>query len=214
MRHFCQKMRWRQSATFIVLALIAGLLCGLPAVAQDSGPDSAGVDFTDWSTVRVKAYSQALGMEFPAPMADVRVPRLGLQAPLFEGDDDLILDRGLGRIPGTALPGESGNIGIAGHRDGFFRRLKDIQIGDTIEVATGAESAVYLVQRVEIVSPSDVRVLRTSSTPMLTLVTCYPFYFIGHAPQRFIVEAALVQRIAKTPQKPVSGPHLASNREH
>jgi len=103
--------------------------------------------------------------------------------------DDGTLDRGVGHIEGTATPGAEGNSGIAGHRDGFFRGLKDIAAGDVIELDTlhGRES--YRVERTWIVDPEDVSVLDPTTTRALTLVTCYPFYFVGSAPRRFIVRA-------------------------
>ena len=101
------------------------------------------------------------------------------------------LNRGVGRIIGTARPGGPGNIGIAGHRDGFFRGLKDISVGDDVELTTTKERATYIVDQIEIVSPTDVRVLQPRGVSSLTLVTCYPFYFVGDAPNRFIVHASL-----------------------
>ena len=89
------------------------------------------------------------------------------------------------------MPGEDGNIGIAGHRDGFFRELKDIKIGDHVEMEERGRTATYVVDRVTIVDPRNVSVLRAESEPALTLVTCYPFYYIGSAPKRFIVHAKL-----------------------
>lgn len=127
-----------------------------------------------------------------------------MRAPLFEGVDDLTLDRGVGRVPGTSLPGQDGNLAIAGHRDGFFRQLKDIQKGDFIEIAMFDERDVYVVDSTTIVEPSDISVLKPKSKPTLTLVTCYPFYFIGHAPQRFIVEAHRVHRLSEPLPRPAS----------
>ena len=95
------------------------------------------------------------------------------------------------RIEGTAIPGAEGNAGIAGHRDGFFRGLKDIGPGDVIELDTLKGNESYRVERVWIVDPEDVSVLDPTSTRALTLVTCYPFYYVGSAPQRFIVRAVL-----------------------
>ena len=108
---------------------------------------------------------------------------------MFEGTDDLVLNRGLGWIVGTARPGDTGNIGIAGHRDGFFRGLKDIAAGDTMELETQGRRATYVVDEIEIVTPEQVEVLKPRAAPAITLVTCYPFYFIGDAPRRFIVHA-------------------------
>ena len=112
--------------------------------------------------------------------------------PVFDGTDDLILNRGAGRISGTAKPGQPGNIGIAAHRDGFFRGLKDIRVGDRIELRTQGDASLYAVDDIEIVQPTDVTVLRNRPSPSLTLVTCYPFYFVGDAPQRYIVHASIV----------------------
>jgi sortase A len=124
-------------------------------------------------------------------MAVLRIARIGIVAPVVEGTDDLSLNRGVGWISGTARPGETGNIGIAGHRDGFFRALKDVAAGDAIELDTFFGMKTYRVDQIEIVTPDDVRVLLPRASPSLTLVTCYPFYFMGDAPQRFIVHAAL-----------------------
>jgi sortase A len=98
------------------------------------------------------------------------------------------------------MPGDAGNVGIAGHRDGFFRGLKDISVGDEIDLIMTKEKTTYVVDQIEIVSPADVHVLEPRSTSSLTLVTCYPFYFVGDAPQRFIVHAAIASR------RPLVGP--------
>jgi sortase A len=108
---------------------------------------------------------------------------------VLRGTDDRTLDRAAGLIEDTAEPGTDGNSGIAGHRDGFFRGLKDIVPGDTIELDTLQGTDVYRVERTWVVNPEDVSVLDPMSIPTLTLVTCYPFYFYGAAPQRFIVRA-------------------------
>ena len=99
----------------------------------------------------------------------------------------------MGYIPGTALPGEAGNVGLAGHRDTFFRQLRDIRPDDEIRVATPDGIFSYRVERTLIVNPTDVWVLDPTSTATLTLVTCYPFTYIGSAPQRFIVRATLMR---------------------
>ena len=149
------------------------------------------VDRRLWSQKRVVAYVQSLTVQFGLPLAILRVPRLNIEAPVFEGTDELVLNRGVGRITGTAPIGQLGNIGIAGHRDGFFRALKDIAVGDVLTLTTERETSAYAVDRITIVSPSDVTVLAETPTPVVTLVTCYPFYFIGHAPQRYIVRCSL-----------------------
>ncbi len=108
---------------------------------------------------------------------------------MLPGTDDGTLDRGVGHVANTPQPGADGNSGIAGHRDGFFRGLKDITPGDAIELETFAADDVYRVERIWVVTPEDVSVLDPTSTSALTLITCYPFYFVGSAPQRFIVRA-------------------------
>jgi sortase A len=114
-----------------------------------------------------------------------------------EGADEGTLSRAVGHIPGTALPGNIGNVGLAGHRDTFFRALRNIRSDDTIEVQTTAGTYRYKVKSTRIVAPRDVSVLQASGGETLTLVTCYPFYYVGSAPKRFIVHAALLN---KTPE--------------
>jgi sortase A len=147
-----------------------------------------------WSEKRIEAYKQSLSVPADSPIAVLAIPRLSLEVPVFEGTDEMILNRGVGRITGTARTGEEGNIGIAGHRDGFFRCLKDIQSGDRIELATLKVKTAYVVDSIAIVLPEDVGVLKPTGHPTLTLVTCYPFYFVGHAPKRYIVRASIVEQ--------------------
>jgi sortase A len=104
----------------------------------------------------------------------------------------------VGRIKGTAWVDTDGNLGIAGHRDGFFRPLKDIQIGDSMDLQTAGGTVTYEVSSIEIVEPEDVSVLSPTLERTLTLVTCYPFYYVGHAPKRFIVKATAEHSLAKT----------------
>ncbi len=148
-------------------------------------------DFSTWSKQRVAAYEESLTQHFEPPLAILRISKVDLEVPILSGTDDLTLNRGVGLINGTHHPGEGGNMGIAGHRDGFFRVLKDIGPGDAIEIETLDQVDIYRVNNIVIVYPDDVSVLQPTSTATLTLVTCYPFYFIGSAPQRYIVEASL-----------------------
>lgn len=158
----------------------------------DSLYQTRNTDYSLWSAQRTKLYQPNLGKSAEA-LAVLRIPRLHLEAPVLEGTDELTLNRGVGRIAGTSRPGQSGNVGIAGHRDGFFRPLKDISAGDVIELVTTSGTDVYAVDRIRITQPTDVSVLGPKPKPSLTLVTCYPFYFVGPAPQRYIVEASLKQ---------------------
>jgi sortase A len=148
-------------------------------------------DFTLWSPKRIQDYELSLAAHFSPAIAVLRIPKIDLDVPVLEGTDDLTLNRAVGRIAGTAKPGEDGNIGIAGHRDGFFRTLKDVGPGDRIDLVTSQGEEPYIVDRVTIVDPSDVSVLRPRSRRSLTLVTCYPFYYVGSAPKRYIVEASM-----------------------
>jgi sortase A len=169
------------------------------AIAQFRAQSSAN---SLWDSARIRAYKRTLAISFAPPEAILRVRRLGIEVPVLEGTSDAILNRGVGHIPGTALPGQPGNLAITGHRDGFFRPLKDVVAGDIIEVQRSGDSAQasgmaaqtdrYVVRNTKIVFPSDTSVLNQTDGSTLTLLTCYPFYFIGAAPQRYIVQASLV----------------------
>jgi sortase A len=120
------------------------------------------------------------------------VPRLKLTTPVIEGDDDTTLKRAVGHLPDTPLPWQDGNSAFAGHRDGLFRPLKNIKVGDEILFRTPRDSFRYRVTATSIVEPGDVTVLEDRGHRSLTLITCYPFYYVGNAPQRFIVHATRV----------------------
>jgi sortase A len=160
----------------------------LPAIAL---PNPDAVDFTLWSPARVKAYRVSLTRKTDPPIGVLTIPRLKLTVPVFDGSDDATLDRGAGRVVGSVMPGEKGNLSIAGHRDGFFRVLKNIAAGDRIQVESRQGTYMYVVAGTRIVDRKDVRVLAGRQAATLTLITCYPFYFIGHAPRRFVVTATL-----------------------
>src|SRR5579863_3926407 len=117
------------------------------------------------------------------------IPRLGLSVAVLQGTSSRILRLGTGHIEGTPLPGEAGNSGIAGHRDTFFRELKDIRENDEVQFQTAIGLSRYAVDWVKVVTPDDLSVLAPSTESALTLVTCYPFYFVGPAPRRFVVRA-------------------------
>jgi LPXTG-site transpeptidase (sortase) family protein len=130
------------------------------------------------------------------PVAVLRVARLGLEVPVYPDLSELNLSRGAGWIGGTSAPNTGGNMAIAAHRDRSFRPLKDIEVGDTVELESLSGSGEFRVSRIAIVDPDDVSVLDVTAVPTVTLVTCYPFYFIGNAPQRYIVQAVAVDRPA------------------
>lgn len=152
-------------------------------------PGERRIDYSLWSPERIRAYQESLKQRAAAPLAVLRIPKIGLEVPVLEGTDDFTLNRAVGHIAGTPRPGESGNVGIAGHRDGFFRGLKDMAPGDEVELETRKDVERYRIADTLIVRPEDVGVLHATGRPTLTLVTCYPFYYVGSAPQRYIIRA-------------------------
>jgi len=173
------------------------------AASRPSVPlgENTSPDLSLWDVERVQAWRAALVEPAPAPLAVLRIPKIRLEVAVLPGIDDFVLNRAVGHIDDTPLPGADGNAGIAGHRDGFFRGLKDISTGDAIELDTRAGRQLYHVERTWIVAPEDVSVLDPTPGRSLTLVTCYPFYFIGPAPQRFIVRA-VSDGAAPSPARP------------
>ena len=149
----------------------------------------AAPDLSLWDPERISAWRQASREPAPPPLAVLRIPKIRLEVAVLRGTDEFTLNRAVGHIDDTALPGTDGNSGIAGHRDGFFRGLKDIGPDDAIELETLRGKEVYRVERTWVVYPEDVSVLDPTPTRSLTLVTCYPFYHVGPAPQRYIVRA-------------------------
>ena len=143
-------------------------------------------------------------------LAQLDIPRLELSAMVVEGTDDKTLSHSVGWIPGTAAPG-SGNTALAAHRDSFFRPLEDIQRDDAVWLRTPGLTYLYYVDSTEVVEPTDVRVLADADEPKLTLVTCYPFRYVGRAPRRFIVHARLAGVIPHAVSQPERAPsHAAS----
>ena len=124
-----------------------------------------------------------------SPLGRIEIGTIGLSAMILEGTDAKTLRRAVGHIPGTTLPGQQGNVAIAGHRDTFFRGLRNILKDDEITLTTSNGTHRYRVDSTQVVEPEDIWVLDHSDESILTLVTCYPFYFVGPAPQRFIVRA-------------------------
>lgn len=189
---------------FAVLAYVYGRMRSREAVAKFHAETPHGevsprralrtvtqVDYSLWDTKRIQEYKASLVANVDEPVAILKMEKISLEVPVYEGTDDLILNRGVGWIEGTAPVDVAGNVGIAGHRDGFFRGLKDVEVGDSMELETTEGTQKYVIDWIKLVAKNDVSVLKSSPTPALTLVTCYPFYFIGSAPQRYIVHASL-----------------------
>jgi sortase A len=169
----------------------------LQSAVVEAAAAAPAPDLTPWSEERVKAWRATYDKPGPPPLALLRIPRIHLEVAVLEGTSDWALNRGVGHIEGTPAPGRDGNAGIAGHRDGFFRGLKDIRPGDRLELETLDGVQGYRIERTWIVEPEDVWVLDPTEAPAITLVTCYPFYYIGSAPQRFIVRAVRIETATK-----------------
>jgi sortase A len=157
---------------------------GAPEAQNPSGPQTGR---PGWAPPVSKAAPKMDSV--PSTIGRISIPRLHLTAMVGEGIDDWTLNRAVGHIPSTALPGQAGNVGVAGHRDTFFRALKDLNVNDKIYFSTLDGDYEYQVESLKIVEPSNVGVLAQDSEHILTIVTCYPFYYIGNAPKRFIARA-------------------------
>jgi sortase A len=147
-----------------------------------------------------------------APLARLTVPRLGMSVMVGGGIDSRTLRRAAGHIPGTAPLGSAGNVGLAGHRDSFFRPLRKVEVGDEVVLTTPTAISTYRVEWAEVVTPEAIEVLRPTPYPALTLVTCYPFTFVGTAPDRFVVRARLVESRAPHAVERVNGLAAAGGR--
>lgn len=182
--------------------------------AEAGGTFSGAADFGLWKENNFPANSSGSASDHLGTLAVLRIPKIGVEVPVLEGTDNLTLNYAAGRIRGTARPGEGGNIGIAGHRDTFFRGLKDVSVGDSLQLESSGETAFYIVDRITIVNPEDVGVLKPRSLPTLTLVTCYPFYFVGNAPKRYVVSATLAPEVRPAAKAAVSVNNFVSiNKE-
>lgn len=163
------------------------LVVGAVYIDSFTGAQSAIADFEQTDT-------QSASEDLPGdkPLALLNIRRLNLEVPVFNGTDPITLNRGAGTVTGAALPGENGNVVISAHRDSFFRPLKDLMIGDVIELSRHDGVQQFEVREIFITDPLDISVLDQSSEPLLTLITCYPFYYVGFAPDRYIVRATPV----------------------
>ena len=185
-----------------------------PSTPSISERATSETDFSHWDTRRVQAYLKSLTVSKKSAIGILRIHRLGIEVPVFEGTDSLTLNRGVGHIRGTAIPGGNGNSGIAGHRDGFFRGLKDVALGDRVELvsAAGTKRAIQ-VRETRIVPPSDTSVLADRGARTLTLVTCFPFYLLGNAKERFIVWATQTDTLGPADSGSAESQQLTSNKK-
>lgn len=158
--------------------------------ARVGGPLHAmPLETTEWSEARRGAWRASQGAGSGAPLGVLSIASIGLAVALLEGTDEITLNRGVGRVAGTRI---ETNLGISGHRDGYFRGLRRIAPGDRIRLETPGGAYDYEVRTLSVVSPEDVQVLDPTPEPTLTLVTCFPFFALGPAPKRFIVRAVRI----------------------
>ena len=162
----------------------------------------AGFVYADshaYQAIEMKKFEQAALLSEPHILAEgdvigeIQVPGLGVDAIVVQGDSPASLRRAVGHLSQSALPGEWGNVTLAGHRDTFFRPLRDIRLGDEIRFKTPERNFDYVVESIEVVAPTDIQVLETSTGHDLTFITCFPFYYVGPAPKRFVVRAREVE---------------------
>ena len=146
-------------------------------------------DYSLWNAARIDDYEESIQVEADPPLGVLTIYSVNIQVPIYNGTEEFNLNRGAGRIKGMARMDEDGNLAISSHRDGFFRGLKDIKVGDEILVQSTSGVEVYEVSSVTIVPKEDISPLEPTTEKILTLITCYPFYFVGNAPKRWIVVA-------------------------
>jgi len=174
------------------VAFDAALQARIQAQIQERIQQETPPDHREWSPARVAKYQASLEKPVQA-IGRLEIPDVDLSVMVLEGDDDDTLDRAVGHVPGTAAhPGRSGNLAIAGHRDGYFRGLRHLEEGDQLSLTTLDGVAQYRVEKITIVDPKRTDVLAPTADPTLTLVTCYPFFHVGDAPWRYIVRARQV----------------------
>jgi len=193
-------LKWLERS-LLAFGLALGLWCAVVLVRAHQTQNIPPPKVTVTQTV-LPGTTTSSPAPVPAPargtwIARLEVPSVTLATTVLEGTDDGTLSRGSGHIEDTPFPGQTGNVGIAGHRDTVFRPLRHIHLGDEMKLTTADRVYHYKISKTLIVTPDDVYVLDPTAQPTLTLVTCYPFDFIGHAPRRFIVQAALVSDEAR-----------------
>lgn len=167
------------------------------AAEPDAGPASwemtpAAPDRADWSPARIRQHAEAQADPL-LPVALLRIPRVALEVPVYPDLGERNLNRGAGLVNAASVADSEGNIAIAAHRDGYFRALSRVRLGDLVELESISGPRQYRIESLRIVDPHDLSPLQATAGPALTLVTCYPFWFVGNAPQRYIVRAVAVQ---------------------
>lgn len=191
-RHGVRRILWCTHRVLFVCAAAMLAYCGFALVESRVFQKRQDRQFEQLLSDRKAAGPAARAIAYSEPtglVGRLEIPRLGLSVIVIEGDSNRVLRHAAGHITGTAFPGEPGNIGISAHRDTFFRPLRNIRPDDAITLTTLLGEFHYRVVSIRTVSPFDIAVLHSSEKETLTLVTCYPFYFVGPAARRFIVRA-------------------------
>jgi LPXTG-site transpeptidase (sortase) family protein len=178
---------------FCVLALASG---ELGRRADLAASERAPPDQRMWSRTRLQEYAASLQLSVSPPVARLQIVSIGLLVPVYPDTRELHLNRGAGLIPGMATPGEGGNLGIAGHRDGYFRALKGLHLNDSVVLDANGHRFFYKVSSIDVVPRTQTALLADTADPTMTLVTCFPFYYVGDAPQRFVARAVLERTVA------------------
>lgn len=188
-------------AVLLALPLVAGM-AGRAALERSLPDDS-------WSDSRRAEFQRLIEMGGPAPIGMLSLPRQEVRMPVYSGTGEVGLTLGAGHLPETSPLSGQGNIALAGHRDGYFRKLRHIERGDPVVVETPEGRHRYRVTETWVVAPEEVWVLDPTPEPALTLVTCHPFYFVGHAPNRFVVRAVRVSPSQGDPASAIEKPTVA-----
>jgi len=189
-------LSYRRAAAVLGCVLAGSTLLGVAAVHRIAGMRA------QFAAPDPLALSAGVAPSEGAPVGRLRIPRLGVDLAVFEGVSDAVLRRGPGHVPRTALPGATGNCVIAAHRDGFFRPLRNARSGDRVVLSTSSGEREYRLWKRRVVEPTEVSAMRPTDGPRLTLLTCYPFSWIGPAPSRLIWVAIPA---AATPSRPAAG---------
>ena len=184
----------RRFETFLwIIALAAIALYSLSFAERWSAQAYWNLKFAEALNLPARSVPPKVAIRYSdQPLGRLEIPSIDLSAIFVEGVDQRALGRANGHIPGTALPGTAGNVGLSAHRDTFFRRLGKLHSGDAIWINTLDGRYEYIVESSQVVNPDEDIVLRPVGRPTLTLITCYPFYYVGPAPKRFVVHASLI----------------------
>jgi sortase A len=206
--------RWLEAGLILLGFLAVGAVCkiydeayAVPSANPSRLGRAPGPTYSGGTPARDPAMRSAPALAAAkGALGRIDIPRLGISAIIAEGTDNGTLKRAVGHVPSTSQPGEAGNVGLAAHRDGLFRGLGGVRQNDLIRIVTPRGSFSYRVEYSVVVGPHRVDLLDSTAVPSLTLITCYPFHWIGHAPKRFVVRAVQSEPLARASRRPNSSP--------